>query len=123
MPIKKILIADDEAPVRKALKKAFEDKGYIVLLAEDGAEAIDILFKEKPALLILDWLMPKMYGKDVFDKLRQDEWGKNLPILILTNYSQDQTITERAKLPNTVLLTKNQTQIDDLLKIVKEKIG
>ena len=83
----KILMVDDEERMRKLVKDFLTIKGYRVLEAGDGEEAIDIFFKEKDiSLVILDVMMPRMNGYQVAQRLRQQHI--NTPILMLTAKSE-----------------------------------
>ena len=78
----KILVVDDEARMRKLVKDFLTIKGFSVIEAEDGEEAMDIFFKQKDiALLILDVMMPKMDGWEVCKAIRQ---YSKVPIIMLT---------------------------------------
>ncbi len=77
-----LLVVDDEAAVREALRRAFELEGYRVELAEDGAEALARLAAEEPDAVVLDLLMPQVDGLTVCRRLR--ERGSRVPVLVLT---------------------------------------
>lgn len=78
----KILVVDDESRMRKLVRDFLSKKGYNVLEAADGEEAIDLFFKEKDiALIILDVMMPKMDGWQVCREIRQ---YSKVPIIMLT---------------------------------------
>ena len=78
----KILVVDDEARMRKLVKDFLTIKGFSVIEAEDGENAVDIFFKQKDiALLILDVMMPKMDGWEVCKAIRQ---YSKVPIIMLT---------------------------------------
>ena len=80
----KILIVDDEPFNVDLLEQQLDDQGYETCIATNGAEALQVLEKEKPDLMLLDWMMPGMSGIDVLGKLRaSDEWN-NLPVIMLT---------------------------------------
>lgn len=81
---KKILVVDDDANVRALLRQELEVVGYCVREAGDGLEAINEVKKEKPDLIILDVMMPKMSGFDVAAVLRNDPSTMNIPIVILS---------------------------------------
>lgn len=78
---KTILIVDDEKPIVDILVYNLEKEGYRTLEANDGAEAIEIALKEKPDLILLDIMLPKMDGLTVCKKIRST---LNVPILMLT---------------------------------------
>ncbi len=82
----KILIADDEAEIRDLLKLYLENDGYKIIEAGDGVEAMELLEREAPDLLILDIMMPKMDGYKVLSKLREKS---NMPVIILSAKDAD----------------------------------
>ena len=78
----KILIADDESRMRKLVKDFLSKKGYVVIEAENGEQAVDLFFQEKDiALIILDVMMPKMDGWQACREIRQ---YSKVPIIMLT---------------------------------------
>jgi twitching motility two-component system response regulator PilG len=81
---KKILVADDTATIRKVAAHLLSEAGYEVLEAEDGREALDLVQKEHPDLILLDLLMPKMTGFDVLREIKKAGRLKATPILIMS---------------------------------------
>lgn len=86
-----ILLVEDEGSQVKILRDYLVKKGYTVLEARDGAEGLEIALKKHPDLILLDIRMPKMNGLTMMHKLREDAWGKNACIIILTNYDTSDT--------------------------------
>jgi two-component system KDP operon response regulator KdpE len=78
----KILIVDDEPPIRKLLRMGLRSQGYDVLEAPDGKTALDLL-GEKPALVILDLGLPDMDGHDLLRRIRHRQ--QNLPVIVLSS--------------------------------------
>jgi len=87
----KILVVDDDPDILDALTMIIESTGYQVVTARDGIEALANLKAEKPDLMILDLLMPKMDGFAVCKELQDARWSKyrNIPILILTSVREE----------------------------------
>ena len=83
----RVLIAEDEADLVKALRDNLEFEGYQVIVATDGEAALQAALKQSPDLLLLDIMMPKMDGLEVCRKVR--EAGFRIPILMLTAKSQE----------------------------------
>lgn len=81
----KILIVEDEAAQRLLYETEIVDLGHEVVLAADGVEAIDMVRKEKPDLVILDLMMPNMHGLDSLRKVLSI--NPNIPVIIHTAYS------------------------------------
>jgi signal transduction histidine kinase len=80
----KILIADDEPYILDALKIQLEVEGFKVITAEDGKDAFDKVVKHRPAVAILDVMMPKMNGFDVAKAIRHTEGISEMPIILIT---------------------------------------
>ena len=87
----KILVVDDDPDILDALSMILESKGYQVVTAQDGIEGLASLKAEKPDVLILDLLMPKMDGFAVCKELQDPRWSKykDVPILILTSVREE----------------------------------
>jgi len=87
----KILIVDDDPDILDAVSIILEAKGYQVVTAKDGIEGLANLKAEKPDLLILDLLMPKMDGFAVCKELQDPRWSKyrEIPILIVTSVREE----------------------------------
>jgi DNA-binding response OmpR family regulator len=92
---KRVLIAEDESVMLNALTDKFKREGCIVTGAENGEIALELAIKEKPDVILLDILMPKMDGMTVLNKIRKGStWGKNVPIIILTNFPADEKVMQ-----------------------------
>ncbi|PJE50523.1 MAG: response regulator [Candidatus Yanofskybacteria bacterium CG10_big_fil_rev_8_21_14_0_10_36_16] len=121
---KKILVVDDEEFVLKALSDKLQQSGFEVFEASDGEEGLDAAFKNHPDLILLDVVMPKMDGIEVMKKLRQDNWGKDVPLILLTRLEPDDNMLQEiiANKP-TYYLVKSNYRIEDVVNKVKEKLG
>lgn len=88
---KKVLVVDDDPDILDAITVILESQGYQVVVARDGIECFDRLSAEKPDLMILDLLMPKMDGFAVYKELKEPKWSQyqDMPILILTSVREE----------------------------------
>jgi two-component system, OmpR family, alkaline phosphatase synthesis response regulator PhoP len=93
--VSRILIVEDEPDVLLLLENRVRRAGHEVLSATDGERGIELALSEAPELVILDWMMPKFDGIQVLEKLRADERGRSLKVLMLTARSQQNDV-ERA---------------------------
>jgi OmpR family response regulator RpaB len=119
-----ILIAEDEPSLRRVLSKKLISMDYKVIEAADGEEAIDIAFKEKPDLIILDELMPKVTGTGVIKRLRKDEnWGKDVPVFILTNIDEGTNTYDQVKDLANKYYIKSDTPLNTILEAITETLG
>jgi len=120
-----VLVIDDDENSTVPLIKKLKDGGLQVSYARDGQEGLDKSLAEHPDLILLDITMPVMDGMAVIKKLREDVWGKTVPVIILTNYdTDDKAIIDIQKTqPSYYLLKTNITpneiinKIEELLKI------
>ena len=87
----KILVVDDDPDILDSLTMILQSQDYQVVTAQNGIEALANLKAEKPDLMILDLLMPKMDGFAVCKELQDPRWSKyrDIPILILTSVRED----------------------------------
>ncbi len=79
----KVLIVEDNSDVRRLYAIGLNQHGFEVKLAANGAEAVERIASEKPDLVLLDWLMPLMDGKEVLNKLRENGDG-SIPIIVIS---------------------------------------
>jgi two-component system, OmpR family, response regulator len=120
---KTILIIEDELPMLKALSDKFSFEGFDILEAKDGAEGLEAALSKKPDLIILDIFMPVMDGKAMFEKLRQDAWGKTVPVIILTNLNpDDKTLDELMKNGPSYYFIKSKWKLEELVSKVKKEL-
>jgi CheY-like chemotaxis protein len=81
---KKILIIDDEPDILKILQSMLKNDKYEVITAENGEEGYEKVVKEKPDLVLLDIMMPRMNGYEVCEKIKGNPETKKIPVVMLT---------------------------------------
>jgi DNA-binding response OmpR family regulator len=81
---KRILVVDDEIYIVHILEFSLTMEGYTVLTASDGEEALRVIERESPDLVVLDIMMPKLDGYEVTRRLRQDDGTRHLPVILLS---------------------------------------
>ena len=86
---KKILVVDDEPDVASLLTLMLEAQGYLVVLASDGQEALEMARKEKPDLVLLDVMLPRLSGYKVARMIKFDEKYRHVPVILLTAKTQE----------------------------------
>jgi two-component system alkaline phosphatase synthesis response regulator PhoP len=120
---KTILVVEDEKAMVEALGQKFKDAGFDVIKAFDGEEGLKIALKERPDLIMLDIIMPKMDGISFLKRIREDDrYGGRVPIIMLTNLSDADNVSEAAKYNVYDFLVKTDWRLDDVVKLVKEKL-
>ncbi len=88
---RKILLADDDPDVIEVVSIILEDEGNDIVTAKDGAEALEKIKSEDPDLIILDLLMPRVDGFDVFNALHEpayERWS-HVPVIVLTSVREE----------------------------------
>lgn len=88
----KILIVDDEAHIVTVLEMRLKAAGYEVVTARDGQEGLELAKKEKPDLLILDLMLPKMNGYLVCSLLKKDSRYARIPVILFTAKARDEDV-------------------------------
>ncbi len=108
----KILVVDDDPDVLEAIGIVLEAKGYEVITAQDGVEGLTKLKEERPDLMILDLLMPRLDGFGVCKELKDPRWAKygHIPIIILSS------VREEASRRRYELETGVQLDVDDYVE-------
>lgn len=117
----KILIVEDEQDMLEALVDKLTSEGFKIIEAKNGEDGLEKALKEQPDLILLDIVMPKMDGMTMMKKLREDKWGRKVPIILLTNLSvTDDIIKGVVEDEPSYYLVKSDWKIEDVVKKVKE---
>lgn len=116
----KILIVEDEATLQKALTDVLDQEGYNVISALDGMRGLELANQEKPDLILLDIILPKMDGFEILKKIKGNKETSEIPVIILTNLSDLDNIQKALDLGATTYLVKADFHLEDVLKKVRE---
>lgn len=120
---KKILIIDDDKIFSKILRDGFVAGGagkYEVFAAFDGEEGFAVAQKERPDLIMLDMMMPKVTGIEFLKKLRMEEWGKDTPVIVETQLSSLEKMSEGIELGVRGYIIKSDYSLDTILRQVDD---
>lgn len=120
---KKILIVEDEAPLRQALFDKFSREGFQVMQAKNGEEGLIVSLEEHPDIILLDIIMPKVDGLAMLKRLRNDEWGKEIPVIILTNLNDAENVSKAMESGAYEFMVKSDCKLNELVNRVKSKLG
>ncbi|HLD28768.1 MAG TPA: response regulator [bacterium] len=119
--MKKILVADDEPDIVEVIRMGLESEGYSVITASDGLETIKKAKEEKPDLILLDIMMPKLDGFSANLRMKADETLSRIPILVITGKGEMKKIFEEHDGINGYL--EKPFHMDSLLTEVKKIAG
>ncbi|MEK9152585.1 MAG: response regulator [Patescibacteria group bacterium] len=116
----KVLIVEDDRFLQKILLTKFEKEGFDVRGAADGEQAMQAILAETPNLVLLDLILPKMSGFELLSEMKTNERMKSIPVIILSNLSQEEDITRARELGAINFLTKADISIHAVVEKVKE---
>lgn len=120
--LNKILIIENEPATRRILSDKLKLENFLTSEASNGLDGLEKALTEHPDLIILDLFMPKMNGMEVLKNLHADDWGKLVPIIILTNQNDDPHILEAIKDKNCEYLLKTNHNLASIIKKIKFKL-
>ena len=120
---KKILVIEDEDLLIDLLQKKLEGSGYSVFLARNGEEGLKLMRENRPDIVLLDIIMPKMGGFEVLEKMAEDDSLKKIPVVIISNSGQPVELDRAKKLGVKDWLIKTEFDLDEVLKKVIAQIG
>lgn len=121
--MQKILVIDDEADLRAALRAALTAAGFAVTEAVNGEDGLLKARTENPDLILLDLTMPHMNGHQVLRELRNDPLPNDPHILLFTNSEDATNITRGVKLEGDDYIMKSQTSLDDIVRLIKQHLA
>lgn len=119
----KVLLVEDDIFLSSLLKARFNNEGYTVLYAADGEAALEVLKNEKPALMLLDLILPKKSGFEVMEAMQSDPQLNKVPIIIVSNLGQDSDIERGKELGAVAYFVKAKTSIDYLVEQTKNYLA
>ena len=117
--MKKILVIEDEPAYLKLLRDQLTKAGYEVIEANNGEEGLTAALKQKPDLILLDLIMPKMGGLKMLNTIRKFKWGEGVPVFILSNVYGSEEISAALHDRASKYFVKSELSLDDLLANIK----
>ncbi len=118
----KILIVEDEEVLVKVLQEKFEDNGFKVAIATDGESVLPVAKKFKPDMILLDIILPKLNGLEVLALLKEDNDLQNIPVIMLSNLSEDDQLKKALEQGAVDYMIKSQHPINEVIEKVNEYI-
>jgi CheY-like chemotaxis protein len=118
-----ILLAEDDRFLRKAAETTLKRLGYTVFAAADGEEALVVAMRERPALILLDLIMPKLDGFGVLQALREDERTAHIPVMVMSNLGQESDMQLAREKGATAYYVKSNISLQDLGAKVQELLA
>ncbi len=120
---KKILLVEDDSFLISMYTTKFELENFEVVAAEDGEKGLNLAAKEKPDIILLDILLPKMNGFEVLKELKNNKETNQIPIILLTNLSQKNEIEQGLALGAQDYLIKAHFMPSEVMDKIKKVLG
>lgn len=121
--MKKILIIEDESSLQKTFSDLFQGEGYQTISALDGEEGLRSAKTDRPNLILLDLVLPKIHGLDVLRQLKEDLGTKEIPIIILSNLEGANEVERALELGASTYLVKANYTLKEVLAKIKKELG
>ena len=117
--MKTVMIVDDDMTLRQLYEERIKREGYEIVVAGDGEEAISLINQNKPDIILLDIMMPKINGIDAMGMLRDQEDTKNIPIILFTALAQELGKAKKMMQPFDAYLIKSEIMPKDVIEQIK----
>lgn len=118
-----VLVVDDEKDLREALTTALSYEGFEVVSGENGEEGVLLAQKHTPDLILLDIMMPKLDGVGALKQIRSTEWGKNIPVIVMTALDDMAKMAEIVDAGGNEYLVKTKISLGSIVQKVKTRLG
>jgi DNA-binding response OmpR family regulator len=119
----KIAIVEDDLAIAQMYRLKFEAEGYKVEIAENGKLGLGLAEQMKPDLILLDLMMPEMNGDEMLEKMRATDWGKNIPVIILTNVGEQEAPDKLKSLHVRAYIVKAEMTPKQVAEIAKKELS
>jgi len=121
--MKKILFIEDESALQKTFGEILKQEGYEMTSALNGEVGLRLAKTQKPDLILLDLILPRVHGFEVLKKLKEDKETKDIPVIVLTNLEGIGDIDKALELGATTYLVKAQYSLEEVVEKIKKALG
>ncbi len=119
---KTILLVEDDVALAKMYSTKFALEGFNVKIARTGEEGLNMALTEKPDLILLDMMLPKISGDVILQKIKNDPNAKNIPVIVLSNLTVTKEAQEAVRLGAKEYLAKAMHTPEQIVEKVKKYI-
>lgn len=119
----KIAIVEDDQVISQMYRIKFEADGFDVETAENGKLGLELVKEMKPNIVLLDLMMPEMNGDEMLSQLRQSDWGKDIPVIILTNMGEAEVPKAVMELGVKKVILKADMTPKQVVDLVKKQLA
>lgn len=121
--MKKVLFIEDESSLQKTFGDILKQEGYEMISALDGETGLRLAMSQKPDLILLDLILPKVNGFEVLKKLKEDKITRDIPVIVLTNLEGIGDVEKAIELGATTYLVKTQYSLEEVVEKIKKVLG
>jgi two-component system sensor histidine kinase/response regulator len=119
----KIAIIEDDTAISQMYRFKFEAENYTIETAENGKLGLELVEKFKPDIILLDLMMPEMSGDEMLALLRQQPWGRDIKVIILTNKGEQEIPDSIKQLNVSAVILKADMTPRQVAELVKEQLA
>ncbi|MEO6109739.1 MAG: response regulator [Candidatus Saccharimonadales bacterium] len=119
----KIAIIEDDVVISQMYRMKFEADGFDVQLANNGKRGVAMVESFTPDIILMDLQMPEMGGAEALALIRKEDWGKDIPVIILTNLGQEESPKELKALGIHSYIVKAELTPRQVVQRIKEALG
>jgi len=119
-----VLVVEDNKALLESVSYKLAEEGFKVSKANNGKKGLKLALKERPDIILLDLMMPKMGGIEMMEELRKDIWGKEAKVIVITNLNpNDEILKAMEKTEPAFYLIKSNLEIKEIVDKVKEELN
>ncbi len=119
----KIAIVEDDPVINQMYRMKFESDGFEVEVAGDGAKGVEMIEHFRPDIILMDLQMPEMDGATALEEIRKTDWGKTIPVIILTNLGEEEAPENIRNLGIKSYIVKAELTPRQVVQKTKEALG
>lgn len=119
----KIAIIEDDSVINQMYRMKFEADGFDVRVADDGEQGVALVRDFAPDIVLMDIQMPNKTGAEALAEIRRESWGKDVPVLILTNLGEEEAPNELKSLNVASYIVKADLTPKQVVAQVKKTLG
>lgn len=119
----KIAIIEDDPTISQMYRMKFEADGFDVQLADNGSRGVALVEHFVPDLILLDMQMPEMNGAEALEEIRKHPWGKDIPVIVLTNLGEEEAPKKIRELGIVSYIVKAELTPRQVVQRVKEALN
>ena len=118
----KILVVDDDESLSSIITTALEKEGFTSFSAKTGRDALNKAKSDNPDFILLDQVLPDISGNEVLKQLKLDDQTKNIPVMMLTNFSQEEFVSQAINEGAIDYVFKYKVEIQDIVNKIKNAL-